>query len=674
MGPGAAAPAAAADLSGALARVSVPAGGGSANGDSFGGAVSDDGRVAAFWSYAANLMASDANSAADVFARLRDAGQTRALSAAAAGQGGRGSSRPTLTADGGTAAFSSDAQLAAGDSNVFTDVYVAGIADGVAVPATAGTSAFRFGKISADGGTVAFVTQADTLVSGDSNGRPDVYVRNRATGAYARVSVGATEGAGGDPIGSGPGHRGDVSGLALSGDGRLVAFFSTTPGLTAGDANGVGDVFLRDLAAGTTTLVSVDPAGGQFDRVSAQPAISRDGRFVAFTNGQLRGARASLVYLYDRELRRSMLVSHTPAGGTPNSDSWGAAVSGDGRYVVFSSTASDLVEGDHNGAADVFVYDRTTGGIARVPADAAPGSARQDSYAAAVSNDGRFVLLDSFANLDGDDLNGVSDVYLWETGAPQASLYAAVAPGSRSVQVGSPATVFGTVLNDSAGTAHGCRVAGPAGFPGSFSFQTTDPATNALTGTQGAAVDIGPGAAQTFLLALTPAAAVAPTTLAFTFDCANTAPAPVFAGVNTLDFSAETGPVPDPISIYSTLDGAGTVPLSSDPARPGFFTVASTNIGASATLTAVPVVGAALPVTASVCETDPRSGVCLGLPGASASSFFARDLMRTFTVFLSGTGAAIPTDYVAGRVRLELRDAAGTVRGGTSVVVLPEGS
>ena len=126
--------------------------------------------------------------------------------------------------------------------------------------------------ISADGRFVAFSSDATNLVPGDTNGTADVFVRDRQTGTTRRVSVGSG-GAQGNGLSVDP---------AISADGRFVAFASDATNLVPGDTNGADDVFVRDRQTGTTRRVSVGSGGAQGDRVSFDPAISADGRFVAF--------------------------------------------------------------------------------------------------------------------------------------------------------------------------------------------------------------------------------------------------------------------------------------------------------------------------------------------------------------------------------------------------------
>jgi signal peptidase I len=262
--------------------------------------------------------------------------------------------------------------------------------------------------ISGDGRYVAFVSAASNLVPGDTNDQSDVFVHDRQTGATDRVSV---DSAGGQADGS--------SGApAISGDGRFVAFVSAASNLVPDDTNGENDVFVHDRQAGTTERVSVGSAGGQADGGSEAPTISGDGRFVAFestasnlvpgdTNGQ------SDVFVRDRRSGTTERVSMDSAGNQGNDQSGLPTISADGRYVAFASSASNLVSGDTNGQSDVFVHDRETGTTERVSVDSEGNQADGSSTSPAIAADGRLVAFESKAtNLVGRDFNRDQDIFV----------------------------------------------------------------------------------------------------------------------------------------------------------------------------------------------------------------------------------------------------------------------
>jgi Tol biopolymer transport system component len=176
-------------------------------------------------------------------------------------------------------------------------------------------------SISSDGQIVAFDSNATDLVAGDTNGVFDVFVRDRGAGTTQRVSVS-----------NGGAQANDFSGAAdVSGNGRFVAFESGATNLVAGDTNGVNDIFVRDRLAGTTERVSVE-SGGQQLNGSIEPAISGDGRFVVFTSFPAGAPQQILVR--DRQLGTTEVAS-VPPPGYALSDAFSPAISGDGRFVAF---------------------------------------------------------------------------------------------------------------------------------------------------------------------------------------------------------------------------------------------------------------------------------------------------------------------------------------------------
>ncbi|MCH8813930.1 MAG: calcium-binding protein [Chloroflexi bacterium] len=262
--------------------------------------------------------------------------------------------------------------------------------------------------ISDDGRFVAFHSKATNLVANDTNGVRDVFVRDRQTGQTTRVSV--------DSLGGEVGGGG--SGPAISGDGRFVAFASVASDLVAGDTNSVVDIFVHDRQTGQTTRVSVDSLGGEVDGSSLDADISDDGRFVAFTShasnlvaGDANSVRD--VFVHDRQTGQTTRVSVDSGGGDADDSSRFATISDDGRFVAFESDAPDLVPGDTNGFQDIFVRDRQNGQTVRVSVDNLGGQSDADSYFPVISDDGRFVAFGSDATgLVPGDTNGWGDIFV----------------------------------------------------------------------------------------------------------------------------------------------------------------------------------------------------------------------------------------------------------------------
>jgi hypothetical protein len=249
-----------------------------------------------------------------------------------------------------------------------------------------------------------------------------------------------------------------------------------------------------------------------------------------------------------------------------------------------------------------------------------------------------------------------------ETPSP---LVAAILPSSRSVQVGTAATAFATIINTDQGTATACSVAPITIIPANFVYQTTNPATNQITGMPNTPVNIGPGAAQSFVFAFTPTSSITPTDVRLSFDCANTNPAPINIGLNTLLLSASAAPVPDIVALAATLGNDGVVILASA----GVFSVATVNVGASGAITASVDTGTAiLPVNISLCQTDPATGQCISGIGPSVTTQINANTTPTFGIFVQGNGN-VSFDPAANRIFVRFRDAGGVTRGSTSVAV-----
>lgn len=348
-----------------LAIASTDAGGAQPSvGGSVQAKVSSTGQFVAFQSAAQTLVPGDTNLFIDTFRKDRTSGAIVRLSVSAGGvQGNESSANVGLSADGDRVSFESLAtNLVPVDTNGFEDVFVRIIStNSISLISTDSASVQGNGdsygaEISNDGNFVAFISEASNLVTGDANGFRDVFMKRPATGATTLISVGL----GGVPANNNSGFLGGFSdSVALSGDGRFVVFDSEASNLVAGDTNGVSDVFVRDTVAGTTRRVSVASNGTQGDGNSDFPGISDNGRFVVFqtdsTNLDGSDANGFLdVYVYDTLNNVCKRISWGLGFTPPNSGSGGPRISADGSRIVFSSTATNLVENDTNARADVF--------------------------------------------------------------------------------------------------------------------------------------------------------------------------------------------------------------------------------------------------------------------------------------------------------------------------------
>ena len=385
-----------------LASRATGSGGAKGNGDSH-GFLSADGRHVVFTSVASNLDPADPDSAADVFVRDLRTNRTTLVSRASGADGPKGSGP-----SGG-------------------------------------------GSLSADGRYVAFQSSAANLDPADTDQTSDVYLRDLETGQLRLVS---RAGGAAGPKGDGP-----SSGGSLSGDGRYVAFQSSAANLDPADTDHNTDVFLRDLQTDQLTLVSrADGAGGaKANLESGFPVLSADGRHVAFTSraSNLDPADTdtrSDVYVRDL-LGDTTLVSRADgAGGAKaNGDaaSDGVAVSADGRYVAFSSRASNLDPADPDTVEDVFVRDlqthRTTLASRADGVGGAKGNGISD-LVGSLSADGRYVAFRSLAwNLDPLDSPAGNDfdVFVRDLKTGQTTLASRGASGAQGRQSSSSSVAVG---------------------------------------------------------------------------------------------------------------------------------------------------------------------------------------------------------------------------------------
>lgn len=405
----------------ATERMSVSSRGSQGNGNSSGSSISRYGHYVAFGSDATNLVPRDTNGSRDIFFHNRETGVTRRVSVSSSGnQANSFSLESAISEDGQYVAFSSYASnLVPGDANGSADIFVhnrsTGVTRRVSVSTGGGQSDSGSSQpaISPNGRYVAFESTASNLVPGDTNGEPDIFVHDRATGVTQRVSVSS----------SGEQGDGDSQSPAISSNGRYVAFISFSTNLVPNDSNEFSyDVFVHDRVAGTTQRVSVNSSGSEGNASSSEPSISADGRYVAFqsnagnlvaddTNG------ATDIFLHDRTTGITSRMSVNSTGQQGNSSSGDPAISADGRAVTFSSAASNLVSGDTNGKADVFVHGRETGITRRVSLASGGTQGNNHSVFPAISSYGRYITFSSEAtNLVPGDTNSVIDVFVRDRG------------------------------------------------------------------------------------------------------------------------------------------------------------------------------------------------------------------------------------------------------------------
>ena len=348
---------------GSVERVSVSSTGAQGNDDSRSPSISADGRFVAFQSDATNLVPDDSNGDFDIFLHDRLTGSTELISVASDGsQGDRSSYNPAVSWDGRYVAFESFAGNLSPVDGGYRDIFIRDRQTGLTElisRETDGSDAIGHSydpTISADGRYVAFSSDANSLDS--SNGGD---ANNGERDIFVRDrETGKTESV--SLATNGGLSDGRSSSPAISADGRYIAFESRASNLVAGDTNANEDIFVRDRITGTTERVSVTSGGGQILEGSFfRPAISGSGRYVTFYSDsetlESSGAGIAHIFMHDRQTRLTTRVTTTLLGGLGNDDSWDSSVSNDGRYVAFESDASNLIENDTNTRRDVFVRD-----------------------------------------------------------------------------------------------------------------------------------------------------------------------------------------------------------------------------------------------------------------------------------------------------------------------------
>lgn len=404
--------------------VGVMADGGTNSGDNSAPVISADGRFVVFNSWGANLIAPDTNNNSDTFYKDTQTGRIEFAVSDALGvrppqqtNGVQYGSYFSMSADGLYVAFETSA-------NNLVDL------------------TFLADPNSATGSTI----NSTTITSGDNNGDTDVYVKDLVTGALKLVSATA---AGLAP--SGAGASGYVShSPAVSADGHYVAFTSSANNLVAGDTNTAADIFIKDLQSGSVRRVSTNAGGSQSNGGSDHAVFSADGRYVFFESNakNLGGESTDFRWnIYRKDLQGGAIVcASTDANGAfAAGNTWSfaastnAAVSAEGRFVVFESSAANLVSGDTNQRPDIFYKDLQTGAIQRVSVSTTGGQMTGSNVtsAASISADGRYVVFNSTSSelvagssssnvfirdMQTGELKVVSDYPATKWGTPQRAL------------------------------------------------------------------------------------------------------------------------------------------------------------------------------------------------------------------------------------------------------------
>ncbi len=400
-------------------RVSVASDGSQSNNNSYSPSISANGRYIAFLSEANNLVNGDTNGHQDVFVYDWETGDTIRVSVASDGTQGNGESySPTISADGRYVAFDSlSSNLVTMDTNGNSDIFVHDLQTSITMRtsiASDGTQGNKFSfdpSISADGRYVAFFSYANNLVSGDTNfgiNAFNAFVHDRQLGITTRISAVSDYATSYFSSGS----------IAISADGRYVAFESHASNLVSEDTNSTGDIFVYDRQISATTRVSIASDGTQGNGESIFPSLSADGRFVVFSSNASNLVSEDTngrndIFVHDRYMETTTCVSIAIDGTKGNEDSYQPSISANGHYVAFESDASNLVSGDTHGWSDVFVNSLQTSQTTRISVDSYGNQGKGDSHNPSLSADGQYVSFASYAsNLVTGDTNGYGDVFV----------------------------------------------------------------------------------------------------------------------------------------------------------------------------------------------------------------------------------------------------------------------
>jgi hypothetical protein len=646
---------------GTIERVSVKSDGSEGFADSYQPAITPDGRYVAFESDADYLVAGDTNNEQDILLHDRVTHQTTLVSVSSAGAQSNGeSTTPVISNDGRYVAFYSLASnLVANDTNNSWDIFVRDRQTNTTTRVSVSSSGEQGNDhsfapaISDDGRYVAFYGPASNLVLGDTNNKYDVFVHDRQTAQTTRVSV------------SSSGEQGNQAAWTsdISGDGRFVAFHTYASNLVAGDTNNTGDVFVHDRDTGQTTRVSVSSGGGQGNNTSDFPALSDDGRYVAFYS-----AASSLVaddnnsyadiFVHDRQTGQTTLVSANTAGVSANNMSTNPDITADGRYIVFESYATDLVTGDTGtpgSSMNVFVRDSNTAQTRRASVTAAGAKANGYAIQGAITDDGRYVAFSSDAsNLVSNDTNEIYDVFVHDrdgvVGAPSVTGFSPTSgPVGTSVTIsganlgGATAVTFNGT-NQPAFTVNGAGTQVTAAVPAGATtgpIAVTTPVATATSATN-FTVTIAPS-----ISSFTPTSG--PVGTSVTINGAN------FSGATSVKFNGTNQPA-------FTVNPAGTQITAAVPAGATTGPLAVTTPGGTATSTSNFTVLAAPSIT----SFTPTSG-----PAGTSVIINGTNLTGATAVTFNGVNATVFTVNSATKITATVPNGATT---GKIAVTTPGGT
>jgi Tol biopolymer transport system component len=406
----------------AIRRVSVGTGGTQGNGDTaHSSAISANGRYVAFASDANNLVSNDTNDVRDIFVYDRQTDNTTRVSVNSDGTQFFGTSvDPFISADGRYVTFTSFGSTQDPGEGIFIHDMQSNTTTRVSLGLngieTNGGYSYQ-SSISTNGRYVTFASDANNLVSNDTNDATDIFVYDRQSGITTRLSV---DSHGMQAIGY-TDYSFRVFGSSspsISGNGQYVAFHSWASNLVSNDRNNVTDIFIRDIQNSITTRISVGINGIEANGYSTSPSISDNGQYVAFESRASNLVSNDTndkqdIFVYDLQTHITTCVSLGLNGSQANGQSYSPSISANGRYVTFASDASNLVSGDTNDHKDIFVHDLQTHITTRVSI----GTDDYSSNSSSISADGSYIAFASdTSNLVSGDTNGKRDLFVYDRG------------------------------------------------------------------------------------------------------------------------------------------------------------------------------------------------------------------------------------------------------------------
>jgi sugar lactone lactonase YvrE len=494
----------------------------------------------------------------------------------------------------------------------------------------------------------------------------------------------------------------------------------TTPSGVAVD--GSGNVFVADQNANTVkeilagdAFVGIDPRGSGYDLPEGVAVDSSGDIFVANAgNNEIREFTAASGFTTAKVLGSGFsfpsAVAVDSSGNVLVADTGNKAIkeiTAASGFMTINTVASGFISPVGVGVdskGDVFVADQGAGDVDEIAAGSTTilpiGSGFTGPSGVAVDGNGNVFVADQQGNAvfeivaaggfttvnqlgsgfnapEGVAVDAKGNVFVADTGSTRVReipagalpLLSSVLPGSRSVELGDPLSIFATVINNSSSALQNCQIALSGNPPAALNltFQKTNPATNALVGTANTPVTISANGSQSFVIDIAETQAVTVAAMPLDFSCNDAPPAASIVGVNTVDVTFSDTPIADIVALAATAsnNGIALVPVGGTSA----FAIATTNLGVTDVITAsVDTGGVSLPVTATICQTNPTTGQCLATPASTVTLNFGGGLTPTFSVFLDAT-SAIPLAPDASRVFVRFEDAAGGLHGSTSVAI-----